>query len=131
MVSDLAIWQKIVDMTAYVIPVCNKFPKNQRFVLGQQIQNKLLQLATTTIEANKARNKTQLLDKLDTELDQFRFLVRVAATLKLMPGQQYENIAKMTAEVGRIIPTLMSWQGMAKWGNCRTIEDRILKLLNG
>lgn len=107
MVSDLAIWQKIVDMTAYVIPVCNKFPKNQRFVLGQQIQNKLLQLATTTIEANKARNKTQLLDKLDTELDQLRFLVRVAATLKLMPGQQYENIAKMTAEVGRM---LGGWQ---------------------
>ena len=85
MVSDLAIWQKIVDMTAYVIPVCNKFPKNQRFVLGQQIQN------------NKRFKRMR---------------------------------AKRKASVGDIIPTLMSWQGMAKWGNCRTIEKRIFKLLN-
>lgn len=38
--------------------------------------------------------------------------------------------AKRKASVADIIPTLMSWQGLAKWGNCRTIEDRILKLLN-
>ena len=107
MVSDLAIWQKIVDMTVYVVPVCNKFPKSQRFILGQQIQNKLLQLATTTIEANKAMNKSQLLDKLDTELDQFRFLVRVAADLKLMQVRQYEYISRMSSEVGRL---LGGWQ---------------------
>ena len=107
MVSDLAIWQKIVDLTVYAIPVCNKFPKNQRFVLGQQIQNKLLQLATTTIEANKARDKTASLDKLDVELDQFRYLVRVAADIHLMQPKQYEIIAKQTAEVGRL---LGGWQ---------------------
>lgn len=38
--------------------------------------------------------------------------------------------AKRKASVGDIIPTLMSWQGLAKWGNCRTIEKRIFKLLN-
>lgn len=94
-------------MTVYVVPVCNKFPKNQRFILGQQIQNKLLQLATTTIEANKAFNKSQLLDRLDTELDQFRFLVRIAADLKLMQTRQYEHISTMSAEVGKL---LGGWQ---------------------
>jgi hypothetical protein len=103
MVGDLVIWQKIVDMNVYVIPVCSKFPKNQRFVLGQQIQNKILDMASTAIEANKARNKTALLDRLDTELEQFRFLIRTSVDLKIMPARQYEYIAKLSGEIGRLI----------------------------
>lgn len=29
-----------------------------------------------------------------------------------------------------ITPVLMSWKGMVKWGNCKTIDNRIMELLN-
>lgn len=35
------------------------------------------------------------------------------------------------AAVMDIVPTLMSWLGLAKWGNSKTITARILRLLNG
>jgi retron-type reverse transcriptase len=37
---------------------------------------------------------------------------------------------KSKARVADIMPTLMSWLGLAKWGNCRTIEKRVIQLLN-
>lgn len=39
------------------------------------------------------------------------------------------NDLKARGIVTHIIPVLMSWKGMAKWGNCKTIEDRIMLLL--
>lgn len=103
MVSDLTIWQKIVDLTVYAIPILNKMPKNQRFVLAQQIQNKMLDMATGVIEANKARDKVAFIDRLDTQLDQLRFLVRVAHQLSLINSHHYEQMAKRMVEIGKMI----------------------------
>jgi len=103
MVKDLVIWQKLVDLNVYIIPICSKFPKNQRFVLGQQIQNQVIDMVKTTVEANKARNKIVLLDKIDTQLEGFRFLTRTAYELKMLPVKRYEYIAKLSSEIGRLI----------------------------
>jgi four helix bundle protein len=103
LVTDLVIWQKLVDLTVYAIPILNKMPKNQRFVLAQQIQNKMLDMVTGVIEANKARDKAALIDKLDTELDKLRFLVRVSHQLALIKSEQYEQLAKRMIEIGKMI----------------------------
>lgn len=103
MVKDLVIWQKLVDLNVYIIPICSKFPKNQRFVLGQQIQNQVIDMVKTTVEANKARNKIVLLDKIDTQLEEFRFLIRTAYELKMLPVKRYEYIANLSSEIGRLI----------------------------
>ena len=103
MVKDLVVWQKLIDLNVYLLPICSKFPKNQRFVLGLQIQNQVLDMVKTTIEANKARNKTVLLDKLDTQLEQLRFLIRTAHELQMLPVKRYEYIAKLLGEIGRLI----------------------------
>jgi len=39
MLHELVIYQKIYDLMLYAFPIINRFPKSQRFVLGQQIQN--------------------------------------------------------------------------------------------
>jgi len=39
MLHELIIYQKHYDLMLYAFPVISRFPKNQRFVLGQQIQN--------------------------------------------------------------------------------------------
>ena len=101
--QDLVIYQKIVDLTTYLFPVVNHFPKQQRFVLGQQIQNQLLIIATTVIEANKAKDKASVLDRVDTELDKLRYLVRIAHQMKFMKSQYYEQAAKQIGEIGKLL----------------------------
>ena len=34
------------------------------------------------------------------------------------------------AKVGDIRPALMSWKAMAKWGNCKTIDRKVMEILN-
>lgn len=81
----------------------NKFPKAQRFVLGQRIENSALELLRLVIKANTARDKKPLLKELSVELDQFRILIRVSKDLKFMSIDQYEYICKMINEAGKML----------------------------
>ena len=42
--NQLIIYQKLYDMMVYSFPIISRFPKDQRFVLGQQIQNEMLEI---------------------------------------------------------------------------------------
>ncbi len=54
MLEDLIVFQKLYDLILWIYPIINKFPQKQRFVLGQQIQNKLLEILKNIIEGNQA-----------------------------------------------------------------------------
>ncbi len=43
--ADLVIFQKSYDLTLRMYPVISRFPKNQRYVLGQRIENILVSMA--------------------------------------------------------------------------------------
>ena len=40
--DKLVLYQKMYDLILYSFPIINRFPKSQKFVLGQQIQNCML-----------------------------------------------------------------------------------------
>ena len=40
--DDLILFQKAYDLFVWLFPIVGKFPKNQRFVLGQKIQKNLI-----------------------------------------------------------------------------------------
>lgn len=53
MLQDLVIFQKVYDLILWMYPTVNKFPKSQRFVLGQRIENTILKLLEGIIKANQ------------------------------------------------------------------------------
>jgi len=57
MFQDLVIFQKVYDLILWLYPAVNKFPKSQRFVLGQQIENTVLEILKGIIQANQERVK--------------------------------------------------------------------------
>jgi hypothetical protein len=64
--EELTIYQKHYDLILYAFPIVNAFPKSQRFVLGQQIQNCMLDIAKLIMQANKLRgNRLPILAQLD------------------------------------------------------------------
>ena len=103
MLNDLIIYQKLYDTILYIFPILNRFPKNQRFVLAQQIQNTLLNAAQLIVEANLRRNKNETLFQLDVELSQARLLIRLAHDLNLLSHRQYGQMAERLSEVGRLL----------------------------
>lgn len=103
MLQDLIIFQKLYDLILWMYPLINKFPKSQRFVLGQQLENTLLDILKGIIQANQERNKLEILKQVSIDLDKFRILYRLAKDLRFMSVRQYQFGAEKINEVGKIL----------------------------
>lgn len=101
--EDLVIYQKIYDLIVYSMPIVNRLPKSQRFVLGQRMQNSMLNIASLIVKANKLRSKQNVLYEIDIELEQLRLLIRVAKDMKYLPMRKYENHSQKVDEIGRLL----------------------------
>ena len=103
MLKDLVVYQKMYDLIKYSFPVLNRFPKSQKYVLAQQIENSFLGMLNLVITANKLKNKKRTLFLLDVELEKSRILVRLAMELKFMSIKRYGIFCEKLAEIGRLI----------------------------
>lgn len=113
--DELTIYQKTYDLILYALPIINRFPKSQRFVLGQQLQNGLIELSVMIVQANKIKNKLQKLYEIDVELEKLRLLIRLAKDLKFMPLHKYELHGQRLNEIGRL---LGGWIKSSQGRNC-------------
>ena len=103
MLSDLKLFTKLYDLILWIYPMVNKFPKAQRFVLGQRIENSVLELLRLTIRANASRHKGPILEEFSVELDQFRILIRLSKDLKFMSINQYAYVSSLINEIGKML----------------------------
>ena len=103
MYKNLAIFEKIYDLILWIYPTVNKFPKSQRFVLGQHIENTVLELLEGIIEANSQNNKPFYLKNLSLKLDRLRILMRLSKDLKFISIRQYEFVSSNINEVGKML----------------------------
>ena len=110
MLDDLILFQKIYDFILWLYPTINKFPKSQRFVLGQQLQNTAINILKLTIKANQLRGKTRqdYQKAISVELDVLRILCRLSKDLRFISIKQYKFTAEKNNEIARI---LNGWQG--------------------
>ena len=108
MLDDLIIYQKAYDFALWLHPVVNKFPKSQRFVMGQRIENKTLDLIHSMVVANALRDKSATLASASVELDELRILIRLAKDLHFVNVKQYGVAAEKMNEIGKL---LSGWMG--------------------
>lgn len=102
--KELVLYQKHYDLMLYALPLVNRFPASQRFILGQKIECCMLDIACLIIRANKSRQyrKARLFD-IDTELEQLRMLVRLAKDLGYLSIKRYGLFCERTDEIGKIL----------------------------
>jgi len=100
---ELIIYQKHYDLMFYSFPIIGRFPKDQRFVLGQQILNAMLAIGMMIVHANKLRQKKGKLYEIDIELEKLRFLIRLAKDLKMMSISKYGHHCERLDEIGRLL----------------------------
>jgi len=105
--DKLIIFKKTYELLLWIYPILEGFPKNQRFVLAQQIFNSLLEFLKFLIEANSARQKMEILRKASVSLDQSRLLIRLAKDLRLMNIKKYEASAEKINEIGKMLGGLI------------------------
>lgn len=94
---------KLQDLLVYGIPQINKFPRDQRFVLGDRIETKLLEVQESCLRAYYSRDKRGHLLEANMGLEVTRHLIRLAHALRYFSNHTYAVVAEKVDVVGRMI----------------------------
>lgn len=95
--------EKWYQFLLWLVPTVEKFPKAQKFILGDRIQSGALDVLERLIEATYSRQAGPLLGAANLGLEKLRFLFRLAADLKLLDLRRYEFAARAIDEAGRLV----------------------------
>lgn len=102
--NDLILFQKIYDLILWLHPILNRFPKSQKFVLAQKIENCSLEILEKVVKINSAKTKSAfLLENLNVDVDRLRILVRLAKDLRFINIKTYGTFCEKVTEIGKIL----------------------------
>jgi hypothetical protein len=105
MAEVMTVIPKTYDLLVWLLPTLAKFPRDQKFLLGDRLQTGLMDLLGLLIEANYTRDRAQILRRANIELEKFRFLnPKPQQQQPEQPQQQYrlslcENPSSLSREV--------------------------------
>ena len=83
------------------MPAVERFPRKQKFLLGERIQGTALDVLERLIEATYTRNRSRHLAAANLGLEKLRFLFRLARDLRILDFRRYEHAARSIDETGR------------------------------
>ncbi len=103
MLKDIPIFHKTYELVLWLYPAINKFPKSQRFVLGQRIESGAVRFLELVIQANYSRDKTPFLNEASREINLLMVLFRLAKDLRFLSVRQYEFGISAMEEISRML----------------------------
>ncbi len=103
MLEDLKLFHKTYEFLKWLHVLLNKFPKAEKYMLAQRIDNTALNVLEGIIQSNNEFDKTKSLEKTIVELDKLRIFYRMAKDLKFMSIDQYEYGSKAIDEIGKML----------------------------
>ena len=109
MADEMVIFTRTYDFITWLIPKTENFPRSQRFIVTQRLQQAALGFQELLVEANAQRGALRA-DKLraaDAELRKVRLYLRLCEKWNWLTPGQYHHVSDMVAEIGRL---LGGWQ---------------------
>lgn len=97
------IFSKTYDLMTWLVPTLTKFPKDQRFRLAARIETTIFIFYETILRAARSKQPRTFLVEADFELEKLRMYLRLAQDLRCISFNQYEHIAKLVNEVGKLL----------------------------
>ncbi|GEM_PF-1240574 len=99
--SYTQLFQKTYDLVKWIYPTVNKFPKSQRFVLVQRIENMSFELLEDVVEVMYKDSKI-LRKNIIIKLHKLRILLRISKDLSFLPYSRYEYGVKLVFEIRQL-----------------------------
>ena len=103
--AEMAIFTRTFDFISWLLPVTNHFPRAHRHTVTQRLLDAAFDLRERLEEAN-ARQRGRRLERLglaDEALARVRLYLRLAVRLGWLSAGQYQHVAEMVAEIGRLL----------------------------
>ena len=95
--------EAMYGLALWLVPAVERFPRRQKFLLGDRIQSTAISSLETLTEATFTRRRGRLLDRVNLDIDRLRLLLRLAKDLRCMDRRRYEHAAHRLDEVGRLV----------------------------
>ncbi|MFO1319020.1 MAG: diversity-generating retroelement protein Avd [Burkholderiales bacterium] len=95
--------EKTYQFLLWLIPTVEKFPRGQRFLLGDRLQATALDVLEDLIEATYSAHAEGPLRRVNLALEKMRFLCRLSKDLKYLSLDRYEFASRGLDEVGRLV----------------------------
>lgn len=95
--------EKMHQFLVWLVPTVERFPRSQKFLLGDRIQSVALDVLERLIEANYSPSPQAALREANLGIEKLRHLCRLAVTLQHLDLRRYEHSARHLDEVGRLV----------------------------
>lgn len=93
--------EEIFGFNTWVLGAVEKFPKGQKFLLGDRIQSAAIELMMAVVEATYTRDRAALLRTAQINIEKLRFLFRLANQAGIVSHGGYEHAARQLDQIGR------------------------------
>ena len=87
----------------WLVPAIEKFPRSQKFLIGDRIQTTALDVLECLIEATYTRDRKGHLARANLGIEKLRFFFRLAVELHYLDRKRYAHAARTLDEIGRLI----------------------------
>ena len=87
----------------WLIPTVERFPRSQKFLLGDRIQAAALDILEALIEATYTRERKGHLARANLGIEKLRFMIRLSAEMRHLDQRRYEHAGRTLAETGWLI----------------------------
>ena len=87
----------------WLLPVLERFPRSQKFLLGDRMQGTALDVLERLIEATYTQRRDAQLAQANLGLEKLRYLCRLAWELRYLDARRYEYAARCLDDTGRRI----------------------------
>ena len=99
------------DFLNWLLQKNENMPKNIRFTLTSRIDNLALDIIEGIIEARYSRQKREILQRVDLNLEKMRVLMRICQDRQYLDHKGYEYASKHINEAGKMVGGWKSFLG--------------------
>ena len=98
-----------------------KFPKHEKYSLGEKIENSILEAIEFFILANQTSKyeKEKVLLKANSKIELLKILFRISLNCQILDGKQYLEMENKLREMGKMTQGWIKYSRNAAWKGCR------------
>ena len=98
--NELKIIQDFYDFMLWMIKHIEKYPRHHRYSLGYAMESRMQKILELFLKAKYRREKKDILNDANIELEILRFQLRLSKDLKVLTVKSYGYGSKCLLEVG-------------------------------
>jgi hypothetical protein len=101
--SELTVITKTYDLLLWTCNHTSRFPRSHRHVLGEKLEQLLLEVLDHLIACRYRKERSGLLQEVNLQLEQVRYRLRLARDLKCLEVASYGFGTRSVDEIGRLV----------------------------